>query len=220
MTDQSSTDSPANLWIVGSSGAALQIWAVVKALGARQYVHRGFIVKDQPHFDVEELDVRGEEEFIAHANPDNSLVVIGVGNPSAREALAMKFARAGFSSPSLVHPSAIVGPQVFLGEGCVVMANAILETHIRLGVHVLVNLGATVAHEGIIGSFTNIGPHACLAGNTIVGERCDLGAGVISRPRIRLGSDIVAGAGAVIVRDYPDPTTIVGVPAKPIRFPS
>jgi serine acetyltransferase len=37
---------------------------------------------------------------------------------------------------------------------------------------------------------------------------------------VRLGTESVVGAGAVVINDVPPLTTVVGVPAKPIRGPS
>jgi sugar O-acyltransferase (sialic acid O-acetyltransferase NeuD family) len=214
-------DSTANLWIVGGGGAALQVWAVVNAIASDKYVHRGFVVIDQPNFNVGNLAVRKETEFLSNADPQSDLVVIGIGDTRIREILGNKFSQARFKSPILIHPTAVLGPHVRVGAGCVVMANAILETHINMGDHVLVNLAAIIGHEGSIGSYTNIGPQSCLAGGSTVGMRCDLGAGVTLRPRVHLGDNVIVGAGAVVVGDFSGPTMLVGVPAKPlIRPPS
>jgi sugar O-acyltransferase (sialic acid O-acetyltransferase NeuD family) len=207
---------PKSLWIVGGSGAALQVWSVVRALKGATYVHRGFVINESLKFDCEGLDVREENEFLENADPSSDLIVIGIGNPLIRQSLAQKFAQSGFRSPSLVHPFAVVGSHVRMGCGCVVMANAVLETHIHVGDHVLINLAAIVAHEGSIGSFTNVGPNSCLAGGVIIGSRCDIGAGVVVRPRAQLGDQIIVGAGAVVVGDFLESTLLIGVPAKPV----
>jgi len=208
--------TPDSLWIVGGSGAALQVWSVVRALKGANYVHRGFVINESLKFDCEGLDVIEENDFLENADPSSDLIVIGIGNPLIRQCLAQKFAQSGFRSPSLVHPSAVVGSHVRIGCGCVVMSNAVLETHINLGDHVLINLAAIVAHEGSIGSFTNIGPGSCLAGEVNVGSQCDIGAGAVVRPRVRLGDKIIVGAGAVVVGDFLEPSLLLGVPARPV----
>jgi UDP-N-acetylbacillosamine N-acetyltransferase len=205
-----------SLWIVGGSGAALQVWSVVRALQCKSYVHRGFVTNDALRFDSEGLGVRDENEFLLNADPRTDIVVIAIGNPKVRTHLARKFGEIGFRSPVLVHPSAVVGPHVKMGSGCVVMPNVVLETHISVGEHSLINLSATVAHEGFIGSFTNIGPGSCLAGGVVVGSQCDIGAGAVMRPRVRLGDNVVVGAGAVVVGDFLGPTLLMGVPAKSV----
>lgn len=214
--DPSSPGCP-NLWIVGGGGAALQVWAVARAQGTPGFALRGFVVKVPPRFDVEELAVVEENAFLATADCKRDQIVLAVGAPRRRERLAHKFRAAGLASPVLIHPSAMIGPNVVLGSGCVVMPKAVVETHVLLGEHVLVNLAAVIAHECVVGACTNIGPAACLAGGSHLGRRCDLGAASVLRPQTTLGDDVVVGAGAVVVCDYRSPTTIVGSPAKPLN---
>jgi UDP-N-acetylbacillosamine N-acetyltransferase len=154
---------------------------------------------------------------MAGADPSANSVVIAVGQPRIRQQIAKRFSQAGFAFPTLIHPTALVGAQVTLGEGCIVMAHSILETHLQLGSHVMVNLAAVVAHEGCIGSFSNIGPRSCLAGGVTIGERCDLGAGVTIRPRISLGDDLVLGAGSVVVKSVAGAGVFAGNPARELK---
>ncbi len=201
---------------MGAGGAALQVWALLKDLGDRTDEVGGFVIAHPPSFDVEGLAVQSEQDFLALADPGREHVVIAIGDPVQREAVAGRYAAAGFRAPTLVHPSALIGPHVSIGAGCIVLAHAILETHIHLGEHVLVNLAAVISHENRIGSFTNVGPRSCLAGGVVVGRRCDLGAGVTIRPRIELADDMVVGAGAVVVRNRNTACTLVGNPATPL----
>jgi UDP-perosamine 4-acetyltransferase len=53
-----------------------------------------------------------------------------------------------------------------------------------------------------------------LTGRVRVGERAFVGAGARVLPCLRIGSDSVVGAGAVVRADVPDGTTAVGVPAR------
>jgi len=214
------TENGRDLWIVGASGAALQIWAVVRALGALDgagLTLRGFVLKDPPRFDLEGLLTRDEVEFLAHADPTRDVALIGIGAPRIRAKVAARLAERGIGAPVLVHPTAVIGPHVSLGAGSVVMALAVLETHVHVGEHVLVNHGATVAHDGRIGAYSSLGPGVHLAGNVTIGCRCDLGVGALARPGVTLGDDVVVGAGSVLVGDHTGPVTLVGVPAKPIR---
>jgi acetyltransferase EpsM len=213
------TEQARDLWIVGASGAALQIWAVVKALGMHPgtgLTLRGFVLKDPPRFELEGLLARDEAEFLAHADPTRDVALIGIGAPRIRESVAARLAARGIGAPILVHPNAVIGPHVGLGAGSVVMALAVLETHVHIGEHVLVNHGATVAHEGRIGAYSSLGPGVHLAGNVTIGCRCDIGVGAVARPGVTLGDDVVVGAGAVLVRDHSGPVTLVGAPAKPL----
>jgi len=50
-----------------------------------------------------------------------------------------------------------------------------------------------------------------------IGKRCWIGANAIILPGAQLGDDVVVGAGAVVTRDFPSGTIVVGVPAQALQ---
>ena len=50
-------------------------------------------------------------------------------------------------------------------------------------------------------------------GAPVFGDRVDIGAGAKVLGRIRIGSDVLIGANAVVIRDIPDQSIAAGVPA-------
>jgi len=212
-----------DLWIVGGSGAALEVWAVARAMEAaspQSWKLRGFLVIDgSPEFDPEGLEVQDESAFLAAPSPSSTLIVVGLGEPSLREKVARTYASKGFDFATLTHPSAIIGPACSVGEGTVLMAQAVLETHVTVGEHALLNVGCSIAHNGSLGACCSLGPGVRMAGWVTLGDRCDLGVGCCVRPRVTLGPDTRVGAGAAVVADHPGTATLVGVPAAPRLTP-
>lgn len=51
----------------------------------------------------------------------------------------------------------------------------------------------------------------------VLGARVNVGAGAKLLGKIRVGDDAVIGANAVVLHDVPAGTTVVGIPARPIR---
>lgn len=206
------------LWIAGGGGAALEAWAVLRAMeeaGRAPGSFRGFLVVEPPQLDPKGYEVRGEPDFLASADPASCQVIVALGSPRARQRAARGFLDRGFSLAALIHPSAILGPETTLGEGCIVMAQAVLETHVRVGALGMINVHASIAHECTLGEACSLGPGARLAGRVALGDRCDLGVGAVVRPGVVLGNDVVVGAGAAVVKDHPGCALLVGVPARP-----
>lgn len=205
-----------DLWIVGGSGAALEVWAVAQAVTNAPWRLRGFLVADgNLTFDPQDLEVREESVFLADPSARDALVVLAIGEPTLRAKVASRYSEKGVGFATLIHPTALVGPNCTLGTGSVVMAQAVLETHVSVGDHALLNVGCSIAHNGMIGACCSLGPGVRLAGWASLGECCDLGVSCCLRPRVTLGPRTRVGAGAAIVKDHPGDVTLIGVPARP-----
>ena len=53
--------------------------------------------------------------------------------------------------------------------------------------------------------------------NTVIGERCFIGANSIIMPGIKIGDSVIVGSGAIVTKDIPSNCIVAGNPAKIIR---
>ncbi|MCF6330766.1 MAG: hypothetical protein L3I99_04385 [Sulfurimonas sp.] len=53
--------------------------------------------------------------------------------------------------------------------------------------------------------------------NTIIGKRCFIGSNAIIMPGLKIGDNVIVGAGAVVTKDIPSGCIAVGNPAKIIK---
>lgn len=111
---------------------------------------------------------------------------------------------AGFSFPALVHPRATVEPSARLSEGVQVFANAYIGAEAELRPRCMVNTGAIVSHDCVIGEYAHIAPGALLAGHVHVGERTLIGMGVTTAVGVKIGRGVRVGNGAILLADVPD----------------
>ncbi|PFA18425.1 acetyltransferase [Bacillus cereus] len=142
---------------------------------------------------------------------------VGIGNNSIRERIQSKLESEGASLPTLIHPSAVIGEQVELGEGTVVMAGAVINCCTTIGKGCIINTGSTIDHDNVIEDYIHISPGAHLAGTVKVGHGSWLGIGSLVSNNINITRGCKVGAGAVVVRDITEEGTYVGVPAKSIK---
>lgn len=144
------------------------------------------------------------------------LAAVAVGGALGRdriELMALLRAR-GLKLLTVVHRTAFVAADARVGEGCQVMAQAAVCTHVQLGSGVIVNTAASVDHDCVIGSGAHIASGARLAGEVTVGERAFIGVGAIVLPRIHIGEDAIVGAGAVVTKNVRPGVTVIGNPAR------
>jgi UDP-3-O-[3-hydroxymyristoyl] glucosamine N-acyltransferase len=129
--------------------------------------------------------------------------VVGVNDPATRRRMAV-----GPTPTRLVHPTATVASNAYLGEGCVVGAGSHIGPKTILGRHVHVGAGVTITRT-TVGGFTTIGPGVQIAGDCTIGEECFVGVGAVIANLRTIGDGAVIGAGAVVVRDVAPGETVV-----------
>lgn len=122
-----------------------------------------------------------------------------------------------FSYVSAIHPSAIIGKNVTVGEGTVMMAGVIVNNDTSIGKHCYISTKTSVGHDSIIGDFSSFGPGATTGGRTIMGRCTAVGIGANILNGRTIGSHSVIGSGALLVKDVEDYVVAYGVPAKVVR---
>ncbi|TCI22608.1 acetyltransferase [Exiguobacterium sp. SL-9] len=145
--------------------------------------------------------------------------IIGIGDNVQRERIAehIKLHHPDFEFINAIHPSAVIGKNVTLGEGTAVMAGSVINPNAVTGPHSIINTMASVDHDCVLEPFASIAPGAHLGGNVHIGARTFIGMSATVIHGIHIGHDTVIGAGATVVKDIPNHVVAYGSPAKPMR---
>ena len=127
-----------------------------------------------------------------------------------------------------------------IGEGCYIEPPFHANfggKHVYFGKGVYANFNLTLVDDTYIyvGDYTMFGPNVTVAtaGHPIlpalrekgyqynapvtIGKNCWLGAGVIVLPGVKIGDNVVIGAGSVVTKDLPDNVIAVGNPCRVLR---
>jgi sugar O-acyltransferase (sialic acid O-acetyltransferase NeuD family) len=143
--------------------------------------------------------------------------IIAIGDNGVRRDIARTVERIGFDIVNAVHPSSRLATNVTLGKGIVIAAGALVCAHTQIGDYAILNTGCIVDHESMIGMATHVCPGVRLAGHVVVESCAFVGIGATVVQNVRIGFEAIVGAGAVVVGDVDPMTTVVGVPARPIK---
>lgn len=144
-------------------------------------------------------------------------IFVGIGNNVTREKIQENLENEGACIPRLIHPAAVIGEQVELGVGTVIMAGVVINCCTVIGNGCIVNTGATVDHDNLIGDYVHISPGVHLAGTVKVGKGSWLGIGSSVSNNIIIAGGCNVGAGAVVVRDITEAGVYVGVPVRRVN---
>ena len=95
-----------------------------------------------------------------------------------------------------------------------IQANAYITNYSTLEEHVFIAPGVQTTNDNFMGRTER--RHGLMKGPTIRrGAR--VGGGAVLCPAVEIGSEAFVGAGAVVIRDVPPRTVVVGNPARVIR---
>jgi sugar O-acyltransferase (sialic acid O-acetyltransferase NeuD family) len=204
--------------IVGASGFGRELVQYVHdAHKSTPGVHiKGFLDDDPTALDavgkVMGVGIVGDTR--TYAIQENDRVIISLGDPGLRRALAERLARRGARFTSIVHPTAYVAPTARIGHGCVIGPFANVGSYVQLEDHVLLNLYSAAGHDAHIGAFCVLSPYSVANGGSRLDNSVFLGTHAAITPKIRVGTGSKIAAGAVVYRDVPEQSLAMGNPAK------
>ncbi|WP_235515088.1 serine O-acetyltransferase EpsC, partial [Sphingomonas sp. Leaf25] len=102
-----------------------------------------------------------------------------------------------------IHPGATIGRHFFIDHGFVVIGET-AEIGDDVTIYQNVTLGGTSPDNGVAGK-----RHPTISDGAIIGSGAQVLGPIVIGPRARVG------ANAVVTKDVPEATTVVGIPARP-----
>ena len=207
---------PVALVIIGAGGVGRELVDLVDSINAvdRRFELRGFLDDGGPE---KAAFLRRGVRLLGGVSELSALhvkYVIGIGSPSVRRRIDAFASSLGREAVSLVHPTAVLGGDVRLGEGTVVYSHVSVTTNVETGRHVQLHVNCAVGHDSRLGDYVTVLPGATVAGGVTLEEGVTVGANAAVVQGLRVGAMSVVGAGAAVIRDLPPGTTAVGVPAR------
>lgn len=199
------------LIIIGASGHGKVVADIAIKMNKWQSI--AFLDDDESIKTSMRLEVIGKTAD-AFIYKDEADFFVAIGKNATRKKVQKKLVDEGMSVVKLIHPSAVIGTDVEIGVGSVVMPGVVINSSSRIGKGCIINTSSSLDHDNTIDDYVHISPGVNMAGTVKVGKGSWIGIGSVVSNNVNICSGCKVGAGAVVVKDITEPGTYVGVPVR------
>lgn len=209
-----------NLLIIGARGWGREVFDIAEACmkNGAGFKVKGFLDDKADALDsypgyppiigpVESYEVQEDDVFIC-----------ALGDVHYKEQYVNIILDKGGTFISLVHPTAILGNNAKIGQGCILGAFSNISNDTTIGDFVTFSIKAGMGHDSTIGDYSHIGAMCCISGFVTIGESVTMHPGSIIVPHRKIGDNAVIGTGSVVLANVKDNVTVFGNPAKKMVF--
>lgn len=140
--------------------------------------------------------------------------IVAVGEPAIRERLYNKFLENGIRLATLIDRTAIVSRWAHIGAGSIISEFATVHTGVQIGENTLVQPFVCIGHDIQIGNHVVLSAYCAPGGNSKFDNRAFVGMQATIMQGLSVGEEAIVSMGAVVFRDVPPATTVVGNPAR------
>ena len=202
--------------LLGAGGHAAVILDILKAQIAHgEKLKIKGLLDDSDKLQLMGYPVLGRISEVNDFNEEDTYFIIAIGSNNVRYELSQKYSHLKYFTA--IHPSAIIGSQVKISDGTVVMPKTVINANSQIGCHCIINTGAIVEHDNFIGDYVHLSPNATLCGTVEVQSLTHVGASAVIIQGKKIGSQTMIGAGSTVITDIPNRAVAVGTPAKIIK---
>lgn len=203
-----------NLILVGGGGHCKSVIDVAESAG---YNIKGILdIPENVGKEVLGYSIIGSDDRIKNFVND-ALFIVTVGHikdVALRIKLHKKIIDEGGKLATLVASTAHVSKYANVGEGTVILHNAVVNADATIGVGCIINTFANIEHDAQVGDYCHVSTGAIVNGNCIVGSGTFLGSQSVMVNGIEIADGCVIGAGTLIRKNIKQKGVYSGSPAE------
>ena len=155
--------------------------------------------------------------FIEKFNIEGGIVAVGDNWARKEFVKRIRTIYPEFRFITAVHPSAIIGKDVSIGQGSVILPGTILNANAIVGEHCILNTKSSLDHDSKMGNYSSLAPGAFTGGNVVIGEGTAVCLGAKIIECVTIGDYSVIGSNSLVLKDVPDYSVAYGTPIQIIR---
>ena len=120
---------------------------------------------------------------------------------------------------TVIHPSAHIGRNVHIGQGCIIAGNVWLDSDARVGDFTTIQCDAQIGHDVEIGDWSIIDSMCFLGGFVKLEALTTIHPHSTIIPRLTIGAGATVNIASVVIRDVKPNAVVMGNPAREMIIP-
>jgi len=187
------------LILIGGGGHCAACVDVIEL--AKEYEIVGFVDKDA-NSELLGYPLLGNDESLAELRCkfDYALITVGqITSPAVRNRLFQQAKMLGYTFPSIISPRAYVSRHAEIGEGTIIMHDALINTRANVGRNCIINSKALVEHDAVVEDDCHIATGAIVNGGTLVRRGTFIGSNAVTKESVKTNENDFIKAGSLFM---------------------
>jgi sugar O-acyltransferase (sialic acid O-acetyltransferase NeuD family) len=153
------------------------------------------------------IDSRRAAAMLASGEIDAAVISIST-SIAVRERLFDSWQAQDIPFANVLHPSAVIGMNVTMGTGNVVMAFCHFGACATVGDNNFLSAYCSIEHHCVLGSHCSFGPGVVTSSRVQIEDRVRFGTGIFVEPGVHIGAESVIASGLAITQPIPAQSTV------------
>ena len=182
--------------LIGGGGHCRAVIDVIEQ--ENRYVIAGVVVNDMPKgSQILGYEVLGCDDDLEHlySKYKNALVTVGqIESNTIRVKLFNRLKEIGFTLVSIISPLAYISKHSSVGEGTVIMHQALVNANAKIGANCIINTKALIEHDVVIENGCHVSTAAVVNGGVCIKKNTFFGSNATSKESVSIAGFIKAGS--------------------------
>lgn len=187
-----------DIYLVGAGGHCVSCIDVIRETGKFR-IHGIFDVPENVGKQVLDVPVVGTDSDISKYVKSDVFFLVTVGQiktPDIRIKIFQKLMDSGASLATVVSPRAYVSSYAKIGEGSIVMHDALVNANVVVGKNCIINTKSLLEHDVVVKDNCHISTAAVVNGGCIVEGSSFIGSNSVLKEGLIVPPRSILGAGA------------------------
>lgn len=150
------------------------------------------------------------DDDVLNFDPKQVRLINGIGmlpNSTIRQCMTQRFTQLGYQFDSVIASSAFVSAFAQIEQGVQILHKAAVNTGANIGAYSIINTGACIEHDCVIGQYNHIAPQAVLCGQVKTDGNVFIGTNATVIQNVNIDANSIVGAGVTLTQSLCENST-------------